>query len=341
MVRQTSTASDNSRSGHWRWRTGQEARVGVQCSHARGRLPRRRGASAAAENGAGQGIRCRDRSRFAGVQALGGVGAGGESAGSDLRVLLRVQRRDRHLLEGAVVSALVVTHHDLRLGFAARGHVGAGRRGGVHRQRQAFHGGGFKGPGVPRRVGGVGFSAGAAVASAGFLRFGQVHGVEAGQVLVRVEPLPASGGGARAPRGRRVPGRVYGFELVAELGGQGRELVRAGEVLWRGRKVTLDVVASGVIVRIDGVGIGRVQGGLLVDYLVIGEFLDVRQRNAGHPIRRIPVIPLLEKKTRCQSVFLPSVCPAAKGPVYAARTGAKASVPRTEGHHRGKPRSLL
>lgn len=66
MERRTSTASDDSRSGHWRWRTGQEARAGVQCSHARGRLPERRGASAAAETAQG-------RASAAGI-ALGSLG---------------------------------------------------------------------------------------------------------------------------------------------------------------------------------------------------------------------------------------------------------------------------
>ena len=67
---------NDSRSGHWRWRTRSGARAGGSVQPCPGRLPEGRGASAAAENGAGQGVRCRDRSRFAGVQALGGAGRG-------------------------------------------------------------------------------------------------------------------------------------------------------------------------------------------------------------------------------------------------------------------------
>lgn len=117
---------------------------------------------------------------------LGGVGA------SDLRVLLRIQRRHCHLFEVAVVSALIVTHHDLRLHFTARRHIRAGSRGGVHRQGHVLYGGGFKVSWVPWRAGGIGFSTRTVVTSACLLRFRQIDGVEVGQILIQVEPLPAS-----------------------------------------------------------------------------------------------------------------------------------------------------
>lgn len=258
MAQPPDTSSQDSRSGHGTWLARQDARGRRRWSLSSG-----------------------------GSLSPGTSGAGGAS---DFRVLLRIERGDGHLLEVAVVPALVVTHQDLGLHVAARGHVGAGRGGGVHRQGQALPAGRLAVPRVPGRVGGVGFSARDALAGACLLRFGHVDGVEIGQILVQVKPRPVSGRRTQAARSGHVSGRVYGLELFAELWWQRWQFVGHREVLWRGREIAFDVVTPRVIVCVDGMGVCGVQGRLLVDDLVIGELLNVWQGNAGHPVRCVPVV---------------------------------------------------
>lgn len=50
-----------------------------------------------------------------------------------------------------------------------------------------------------------------------FLRFRHISGVEVGQILIQVEPLPVSRGGTQAACSRHVSRRVYGFKLITEF----------------------------------------------------------------------------------------------------------------------------
>lgn len=294
------------RLGHWKWLTCQEARDSVQpCplqlaeKHVR-LLQRTMRRSLIPSLGSVK------------VQALwGGVWV------SHLGMLLGVERRDCHLFKVALVPALVVTHHDFRLHFTARWHVRAGSCGGVHRHGHVFDGGGFEVSLIPWRVGGKGFSTWTVLPRALFLRFRHIDGVEIGQVLIQVEPLPASGGRSQAACSRHVSGWVYGLELVAEFWRQWWQFIRRREVLWWGWKVTFNVIASRVIVSIDGIWICRVEGCVLINNLVIGELLNVWQGNTRHPVWCIPVVPLVEKKEReIFSLFLSASVPWGKSSVY-------------------------
>lgn len=307
------------RLGHWKWLTCQEARDSVQpCplqlaeKHVR-LLQRTMRRSLIPSLGSVK------------VQALwGGVWV------SHLGMLLGVERRDCHLFKVALVPALVVTHHDFRLHFTARWHVRAGSCGGVHRHGHVFYGGGFEVSLIPWRVGGKGFSTRTVLPRALFLRFRHIDGVEIGQVLIQVEPLPASGGRSQAACSRHVSGRVYGLELVAEFWRQWWQFVRRGEVLWWGWKVTFNVIASRVIVSIDGIWICRVEGCVLINNLVIGELLNVWQGNTRHPVWCIPVVPLVEKKEKeIFSLFLSASVPWGKelSASEARHRGICASIP--------------
>lgn len=133
------------------------------------------------------------------------------------------------------------------------------------------------------------------VACVGVLWQVLVKAVELGQGRALADPGRAARTGCRQVQiSAQGPQRVAAVAILWQR--WWRQVIVCREVLRRRREVALNVEAAGIVVGVDGTRVTVQRGGRLHN-LILWKLLDSRKLNTWHPIRCVPVISCLIRRT--------------------------------------------